>query len=191
MDANNIVPENIKHIQQQSLNPTTTLNKKLIFSSNERNNLWDLFSSNFLLFKFYPSGNEIEEELKSIHEMIKVFENWKSLISTKKMSLFDFCKTIEKFTFHTETQDYRLRTVFNYKSIKSGMHSNMSNYEFRPISSKEHTDQRNIVGDQNDDSKSINSNQNLDTSCGIEEKLKAKRELALKRRKLLLTNKVL
>ncbi|KAK9173572.1 Uncharacterized protein cmbei_3002610 [Cryptosporidium meleagridis] len=191
MDSNNIVPENIENIQQQSLNPTTTLNRKSIFSNNERYNLWDLFSSNFLSFKFYPSRNEIEEELKSIHEMIKIFENWKSLISIKKMSLFDFCKTIEKFTFHTETQDYRLRTVYKYKSFKSGIVSNMSNYEFRPINFKEHADQRNIVSDQNDDSKSIKPNQNLDTSCGIEKRLKAKRELALKRRKLLLTNRLL
>ncbi|KAH8583808.1 uncharacterized protein ELE39_001554 [Cryptosporidium sp. chipmunk genotype I] len=185
MDINNI-PGNKEHFHQTNLNPTVKLNRKLIFSSNEKNNLWDFFSSNFLLFKFYPSGSEIEEELKSIHEVIKVFENWKSLISTKRMSLFDFCKTIEKLTFHAETQDYRLRAVFKYKSIKKEMNFNFSSSKLRSINSKEHADQNEIASDQNSSSKSEEPNQNLEGSSEIEEKLRIRRELALKRRKLLL-----
>lgn len=174
---NNNISENIEHFQQKIISPTVKFNGKLIFSSNEKNNLWEFFSNHFLSFKFYPLGSEIEEELNSIHKMIKIFENWKSTVSTKKMSLIDFCKTIEKYTLHTQTQDYRLRALYKYKSI-------------RKVDSERHTGRSKMVNDHVPDLKLDNPNQNLESKCGIDEKLKARREMALKRRKLLLTNKM-
>ncbi|OII74227.1 uncharacterized protein cubi_01071 [Cryptosporidium ubiquitum] len=177
MDGNEMVSKDKENLYQTGFNPTIKLDRKLIFSSSEKHNLWEFFSNNFLLFKFYPSGIEIEKELESMHKMIKIFENWKSLISAKKMSLIDFCKAIEKFTFHAETQDYRLKAIYKYKSLR------------KEVDSRKHSLKSDIVNDQIPDLKSETLNQNLGKGCGIEEKLKTRRELALKRRKLLLINR--
>lgn len=186
MDINITTPGNTENVHQTAINPTIKLDRRLIFSSNEEHNIWEMFSSNLLSFKHYPSGNDIEEEVKSVHEIIRIFENWKSQISTKKMSLFDFCKAIEKLSFHTETQDYRLRAIHKYKLLKRGMNSNMSSKQPDQINSK--GDIHSDMLDQMSALKSAGDKQSLESDSGIREMLNARRELALKKRRLLLIN---
>lgn len=188
MDSNITTLGNTENSHETTPNPTVKLDRRFIFSSNEKHNLWELFSNSLLLFKPYPSVDDIEEEVKSIHEIIGVFEEWKSQISAKKMSLSDFCKSIEKFTFHAETQDYRLRAIHKYKLLKKNMNFNSSNKKPEPAKSEDgaHND---LPDDQVSDLKFSENYRGLEGDHGIREMLNAKRELALKKRKLLLINR--
>ncbi|KAJ1607654.1 hypothetical protein OJ253_2267 [Cryptosporidium canis] len=178
---------NMENAHQPVLNPTITLDRKHIFS-NDKHNLWELFSERFLSFTLYPLKNDTPEEIKSVHEVMKIFENWRSLLSTKKMSLVDFCKVIEKLSFHIEAQDYRLKAIYKYKSIKKNMISNQSSTELRP--NPNYSVQRNYKLDSKTTDLGHNENQqSLESSYGIIEMLNTKRELALKKRKLLLTER--
>ncbi|KAF7458633.1 hypothetical protein HWI79_718 [Cryptosporidium felis] len=160
------------------------LYSKRVFSNTEKYNIWELFTNDLLQPKHYPSASEADEEIRSIQDLIRVFEHWKSQLSNDKISLVDFCRIIERNTLQSDIQDYRVNLIQRYKRLINEIEESKTNLPNFEVESS-NADASNELNDP-DIISSASSMQTNSISSEVENKLKLRKEFALKKRKLLL-----
>ena len=173
--------------------PNFKVTRETLFGNTDKSSIWELFINKFFEFDNYPSENNLEDEVRSLFFVIKAFEDWKSETYPINIGTIDFFKLVERHTLHFETQDCRVRAIKKYKEINKGddiLTKNVSSIYTEAGQKYEDVNDCLIKDPENED-RSVCEFKDSASKFAIDDLLKSKKEMALHRRRLLLSRKVI